>query len=297
MILETRRLLDRASRWLLSNRPQPLAVGAEINRFHDVVVRARARGPDLLRGAEREAVAKSADELVAAGVPVELARRVASLLDCYPLLDVIEVAELADRDSLDTERSPRETAELYYALSDHLNIDSMLTSISGAGAGQPLARAGPARAARRPVLVAAGDHPGRAAAERPRAPRRTRRSRTGSGSTPGARPVAGVAGGDPAGRPAGPGDTVGRHPAGAQYGPVVGVFVAEVRPRWSDMDAYGHVNHANTVTLLEEARVELLFSEAAGRAPTAWPAAWWSRGWSSTTTRRWWPTATRCGWR
>lgn len=39
-------------------------------------------------------------------------------------------------------------------------------------------------------------------------------------------------------------------------------FVAQVRPRWSDMDAFGHVNHANTVTLLEEARTELLFGEA-----------------------------------
>jgi acyl-CoA thioester hydrolase len=28
------------------------------------------------------------------------------------------------------------------------------------------------------------------------------------------------------------------------------------------MDAYGHVNHANTVTLLEEARIDLLFVEA-----------------------------------
>lgn len=43
----------------------------------------------------------------------------------------------------------------------------------------------------------------------------------------------------------------------------MGVFAAEVRPRWSDMDAFGHVNHANTVTLLEEARAELLFVEAA----------------------------------
>ncbi|GAA3887343.1 thioesterase family protein [Saccharothrix violaceirubra] len=43
----------------------------------------------------------------------------------------------------------------------------------------------------------------------------------------------------------------------------MGVFVTEVRPRWSDMDAFGHVNHANTVTLLEEARVDLLFTEAA----------------------------------
>ncbi|GAA2994465.1 acyl-CoA thioesterase [Actinokineospora diospyrosa] len=45
----------------------------------------------------------------------------------------------------------------------------------------------------------------------------------------------------------------------------MGVFVAEVRPRWSDMDPFGHVNHANTVTLLEEARVDLLFHEAALR--------------------------------
>ncbi|CAM2837284.1 thioesterase family protein [Saccharomonospora xinjiangensis] len=36
-------------------------------------------------------------------------------------------------------------------------------------------------------------------------------------------------------------------------------YVAQVRPRWSDMDAFGHVNHARLVTLLEEARVPLLF--------------------------------------
>lgn len=43
----------------------------------------------------------------------------------------------------------------------------------------------------------------------------------------------------------------------------MGVYVAEVHPRWSDMDVYGHVNHARTVTLLEEARIELLFGEGA----------------------------------
>lgn len=40
------------------------------------------------------------------------------------------------------------------------------------------------------------------------------------------------------------------------------VFVAMVRPRWSDMDAFGHVNNASMVTLLEEARVPLLFGDA-----------------------------------
>ncbi|MCA1654908.1 MAG: NAD-glutamate dehydrogenase, partial [Pseudonocardiaceae bacterium] len=130
MVLETRRLLDRASRWLLSNRPQPLAVGAEINRFHRVVSELAPEVGQFLRGTEQAAVVAQAEHLVSEGVPVELARRVASLLDGYALLDVTEVSELADRDALDTERSPRETAELYYALSDHLSIDSMLTSIS-----------------------------------------------------------------------------------------------------------------------------------------------------------------------
>jgi acyl-CoA thioester hydrolase len=34
------------------------------------------------------------------------------------------------------------------------------------------------------------------------------------------------------------------------------------------MDAYGHVNHANIVTLLEEARVALVFTEAARQGIT-----------------------------
>ncbi|NNG98213.1 acyl-CoA thioesterase [Gordonia araii] len=37
-------------------------------------------------------------------------------------------------------------------------------------------------------------------------------------------------------------------------------FVARVPVRWSDMDAFGHVNHARMVTLMEEARVEWLLS-------------------------------------
>lgn len=40
-------------------------------------------------------------------------------------------------------------------------------------------------------------------------------------------------------------------------------YVTQVRVRWSDLDAFGHVNNARTVTLLEEARVDWLFTEAA----------------------------------
>ena len=35
-------------------------------------------------------------------------------------------------------------------------------------------------------------------------------------------------------------------------------FTTGVRVRWSDIDMYQHVNHATTVTILEEARVDFL---------------------------------------
>ena len=46
---------------------------------------------------------------------------------------------------------------------------------------------------------------------------------------------------------------------------VAGRFVTDVRVRWSDLDAFGHVNNARTITLLEEARVDWLFVEATDR--------------------------------
>jgi acyl-CoA thioester hydrolase len=49
-------------------------------------------------------------------------------------------------------------------------------------------------------------------------------------------------------------------------------YVSMVRPRWSDMDVFGHVNHASMVTLLEEARIPLLFHEAAGAGLTGFAA-------------------------
>ena len=40
-------------------------------------------------------------------------------------------------------------------------------------------------------------------------------------------------------------------------------YHATVTVRWSDMDAFAHINHARMVTLLEEARIEWLLSEGA----------------------------------
>ncbi len=131
MVLETRRLLDRAARWFLTNRPQPLAPLAEINRFSRVLGKLVPKIGDLLRGREAESVQKHVDELIEAKVPEGLARRVSLLLHTFGLLDVTDVAELAEQQiGVDATHSPAETAELYYALSDHLDVDKMLTEIS-----------------------------------------------------------------------------------------------------------------------------------------------------------------------
>ncbi|APU13642.1 NAD-specific glutamate dehydrogenase [Actinoalloteichus sp. GBA129-24] len=131
LVLQSRRLLDRAARWLLSNRPQPLAVGAEISRFKPVVQALTPHVPDLLQGRERETAAGLTKNLVASGVPEDTADRIAALLHTFSLLDITEVAELAERDGgVSRERSPEEAAELYFAVSAHLDIDRILNSVS-----------------------------------------------------------------------------------------------------------------------------------------------------------------------
>ena len=124
MTLDLRRLIDRASRWLVNYRPQPLAVGAEINRFADQVRTLTPLMPQWLRGDDKAIVATEAGEFEAQGVPGELAYTVANGLYRYSLLDVIDIADIADREAV-------EVADTYFALMDHLGIDGLLTAISG----------------------------------------------------------------------------------------------------------------------------------------------------------------------
>lgn len=47
-------------------------------------------------------------------------------------------------------------------------------------------------------------------------------------------------------------------------------FEVRIPLRWADLDVYRHVNHARTVTLLEEARVEMVFRRGAQDGAGAW---------------------------
>ena len=123
LTLDTRRLIDRAGRWLLNYRPQPLAVGAEINRFAAKVKALTPRMSEWLRGDDKAIVEKEAGEFTALGAPQDLAYRVAAGLYRYSLLDIIDIADI-------TEIETAEVADTYFALMDRLGTDGLLTAVS-----------------------------------------------------------------------------------------------------------------------------------------------------------------------
>ena len=124
LTLDLRRQIDRAGRWLLNYRPQPLAVGAEINRFAKKVAELTPRMRQWLRGDDRAIVEKETAQFSAHGAPDDLAYMVASGLYQYSLLDIIDIADIVDRD-------PAEVGDTYFALMDYLGTDGLLTAISG----------------------------------------------------------------------------------------------------------------------------------------------------------------------
>jgi glutamate dehydrogenase len=128
IILESRRVLDRVSRWLLTNRPQPLTVGSALARFSEPIRALMPRLTELLQGRERQTVLEHAEELQEAGVDAEWAMKASAMMYGYSLLDVVDLTEIAERDR--EPREPSEVAELYYGLSEHLGVDLALTSVS-----------------------------------------------------------------------------------------------------------------------------------------------------------------------
>ncbi|BBY25419.1 NAD-glutamate dehydrogenase [Mycobacterium stomatepiae] len=123
MTLDTRRLIDRAGRWLLNYRPQPLAVGAEINRFAAKVKTLTPRMSEWLRGDDKAIVEQEAGAFAAEGAPEELSYLVAVGLYRFSLLDIIDIADITETETADV-------ADTYFALMDRLGTDGLLTAIS-----------------------------------------------------------------------------------------------------------------------------------------------------------------------
>ncbi|MFE6407510.1 NAD-glutamate dehydrogenase [Streptomyces sp. NPDC057837] len=120
--LHSRRLVERGTRWLLNNRPQPLQLAETVDFFAERVEQVWSQLPKLLRGADLEWYQKIYDELTGAGVPDELATRVAGFSSVFPTLDIVSVADRMGREPLDV-------AEVYYDLADRLRITQLMDRI------------------------------------------------------------------------------------------------------------------------------------------------------------------------
>ncbi|GHJ99294.1 NAD-glutamate dehydrogenase [Streptomyces sp. Y2F8-2] len=120
--LHSRRLVERGTRWLLNNRPQPLQLTETVAFFAERVEQVWSELPKLVRGADLEWWQKIYDELTGAGVPDELATRVAGFSSAFPALDIVSVADRMGKD-------PMDVAEVYYDLADRLRITQLMDRI------------------------------------------------------------------------------------------------------------------------------------------------------------------------
>ncbi|MFC7534435.1 NAD-glutamate dehydrogenase [Actinoplanes sp. GCM10030250] len=123
VLLETRRLLDRAVRWLVSTRRSPIDVVGEISKLRPGVSTLLPELPRLVVGGESRALEARAETLVGKGVPEELSATVSRVFYGFGLLDILETAAAIGRE-------PREVAEVYFVLSERFGVDALLSHIS-----------------------------------------------------------------------------------------------------------------------------------------------------------------------
>ncbi|TDQ51980.1 NAD-glutamate dehydrogenase [Actinorugispora endophytica] len=118
MLLESRKLVERAARWLMRHRTSLPDLGAEIARFGEGVGLIVPQLPSMLQGRDLDTFVERRDSFIARGVPEELAEQVAGMVPAYSTFDLVRVAE-------ETGRPLREVAEVYFDLADQLQLSRL----------------------------------------------------------------------------------------------------------------------------------------------------------------------------
>jgi glutamate dehydrogenase len=98
MLIEGRRLVERATRWLVRANPRAIDIERMIESFQPGAELLARAVPDVLDGGDRDAYSKRAEDLENAGVPSELAARAAGMPSMYSVFDIVEVAAATRRD-------------------------------------------------------------------------------------------------------------------------------------------------------------------------------------------------------
>ncbi len=124
VLIESRKLVERASVWLLRSRRQPLDVAAEVARFTPGVTSLAAALPELMVGADAESMAGRVQRLAQQGVPSDLAARIGALVPLSAALDIAEVASGAGEEV-------GHVAAVYFTLGSRLELDWLRSEVTG----------------------------------------------------------------------------------------------------------------------------------------------------------------------
>jgi glutamate dehydrogenase len=123
MLLEGRRLVERATRWLLRNRRAPLDVGGVVESFRAGVAAVDAVLLDALVGGDASAVQTDAAAWIADGVPPEQAIRTATMDARFAALDIVEVAA---RRGVDIDVATR----VHFLVGDRMRLSWLLDRVN-----------------------------------------------------------------------------------------------------------------------------------------------------------------------
>ncbi|GAB3187701.1 NAD-glutamate dehydrogenase [Nesterenkonia suensis] len=122
--LDMRRLLDRAVRWCINHAPRGTSVQEDVELFAEHIRPIYGHLSEHLRGEDRVRVLERKAEVLAAGMPEDLAGWVAELFETFSLLDVADLAREHGVDST-------EAAGIYYTVYEEFSADSLLERITG----------------------------------------------------------------------------------------------------------------------------------------------------------------------
>ena len=115
MLQETRKLVERAARWLLRNRPRPLDIERDITYFAAGVAALRQDLQELVSASSRSVIDEAAARFVEREAPESLALEVALCEDLVSALPVVEVAASA-------EIPVATAASVYFELGEKLDL-------------------------------------------------------------------------------------------------------------------------------------------------------------------------------
>lgn len=122
LYLTFRRMLDRAVRWLVHNRPGGIDVPTEIELYRDRIEQLVTMGWDIFPPASVERLTRRVERLTDQGVDEVLAQRASWLIDQVMLLDVIDVADAASAD-------PVAAARIHFELAERLGVYELLRRV------------------------------------------------------------------------------------------------------------------------------------------------------------------------